>query len=193
MNKKPNRIDYKHFANISNEYAAVLAFWREYSKKANFVDNRTRPNITIKHAFFVACREVSGFAYAAIGDILGKDHATVLHACRNHKANLQYLPSYHKIYNEIKNNLEAILDKGELQRDADEIFELNVLRSRLIETSSKLRRKIMDYDRLKEEVGGIENPHRIKIENDFLKKHSKELHERNKKLENELKRVKNLL
>ena len=145
MSKQLNRVNYKHFATISNEYSAVLQFWRDYSKKYNFEDNRARTNITLKHAFFVACREVAGFSYAAIGNIINKDHATVLHACRNHESNIMYLASYHKIYNEIKNNLQVLLDKGELQREADEIFDLNVLRSRLIETSSKLRRKIVQY------------------------------------------------
>jgi len=104
-----------------------------------------------------------------------------------------YLASYHKIYNEIKNNLQVLLDKGELQREADEIFDLNVLRSRLIETSSKLRRKIVQYNDLKSEVDGLDNPHRVKIENDFLKKHNREVHSRNKKLQEELKRIKNLI
>ena len=193
MNKQLNRVNYKHFATISNEYSAVLQFWREYSKKYEFEDNRARTNVTLKHAFFVACREVTGFAYAAIGNIINKDHATVLHACRNHESNINYLASYHKIYNEIKNNLEVLLDKGELQKEADEIFELNVLRSRLIETSSKLRSKIVQYNKLRDEVDGLENPHRIKLENDFLKKHSKEVYYRNKKLQEELKRVKNLI
>jgi hypothetical protein len=193
MSNQVNRINYKHFAVISNEYSAVLQFWRDYSKKYNFEDNRARPNVTIKHAFFVACREVTGFAYSAIGDVINKDHATVLHACRNHESNIHFLPSYHKIYNEIKNNLQSLLDKGEIRRDVDEIFELNVLRSRLIETSSKLRRKIVEYNNLKDEIGGLESPHRIKIENDFLKKNSKEIHDRNKKLQEELKRVKNLI
>lgn len=193
MNKQVNRINYKHFAAVSNEYVAVLQFWKDYSKKYQFQDNRQRPNIAIKHAFFVACRDVTGFAYATIGGIINKDHATVLHAVRNHESNLNYLPSYHKIYSEIKNNLQVILDKGGMQREVDEIFELNVLRSRLIEVSAKLRRKIVDYNKLKDEVDGLENPHRIKLENDFLKKHNRDIHDRNKKLEKELARVKNLI
>tara|TARA_R110000824_G_scaffold70186_1_gene180412 strand:+ start:243 stop:518 length:276 start_codon:yes stop_codon:yes gene_type:complete len=74
---------------------------------------------------------------------------------------------------------------------ATELKTVKELRFRLIEVSKKLRFKILEIDELK-----CSEPHlivRIKEENIFLKKHNREIYERNKKLSSELLRLKNLI
>jgi hypothetical protein len=183
-----SKISYEHLAKVSNEYATVITFWSEYSKTMMFQDNRRRENIILKHAFFVACKQLTTLSLASIGGIIGKDHATVLHAVKNHSNNLVHLNGYLSIYNEIVDNLEKRLNLDSIVNEANSIRDLSELRSRLIRTSSRLRLKI-------KEVNDLRQNHRLSLkeENDFLKKHSKQLHERNKKLEKELARLKNLI
>lgn len=183
-----SNISYEQLAKVSNEYATVITFWSQYSREMNFVDNRRRENIILKHAFFVVCKELTTLSLKSIGSIIGKDHATVLHAVKKHNENVIHLNGYLTIYNEIKYNLEKKLDLDTIVNEAESIHDLRELRSRLIRTSSKLRLKIKELNDFKSN-----QKLSLKAENDFLKKHSKQINERNKKLEKELARVKNLL
>jgi len=176
---------------LSSEFKAVVQWWREYSEKSGFTDNRQRGNIILKHSFFVATRELSSLSLNEIGNIINKDHATVLHAIKQHKNNLDYLPTYPDVYQEIYYGIKKALAIKGIHREAENINDVRELRFRLVNTSERLRMKILEVNSLMKRID--EAPEKLKQENAFLKKHSREIHERNIRLEKELGRIKNLI
>ena len=173
---------------VSIEYRAAKMFWDKFSSLKGFQDNRQRPNIILKHSFSVACRSITGLSLAEVGSIIDKDHATILHSEKNHESNLMYLNGYKNVYNEVYQGLLKVLQYEDDVTSAEDCMTIKELRYRLISTSQKLREKIYEVNNLKQgyKIG-------LSEENEFLKKHAKQVHERNKKLEKELARVKNLL
>lgn len=182
------RINKSQSIAVSIEYRAAKMFWDRFSTLKGFEDNRQRPNIILKHSFSVACRSITGLSLAEVGSIIDKDHATVLHSEKNHESNLMYLNGYKNIYNEIYQGLLKVLQYEDDVTSAEDCMTVKELRYRLVSTSQRLREKINQINDLKQgyKLGLTE-------ENAFLKKHNKQLYERNKKLEKELARVKNLL
>ena len=188
-----NKINYLQYAGISSDYASIVNFWNDYSKKSKFVDNRQRQNVILKYAFFTACRRETSLPLSAIGSVISKDHATVLHAVRSHDTNMKFSDVYVEVYSEIVDNLSVILDKDSEKTEIKSINDIKALRSRCIEVSSRLRMTILELKNTKESMNGVSNPKRVLDENTFLKKHNRELYERNKRLEQELSRIKNLI
>lgn len=176
---------------LSNEYTTVVKFFSEYSSKSRFEDNRRRPNIIIKHAFFVNCRELTSLSLADIGSILNKDHATVIHAEKKHEENMIYLRGYKEVYNDMRTKLERELNIENTSYEVNQIDDLMELRERLIQTSSKLRMKILEVNSLRKQIE--ESPTRAIEENKILSKLLKDVQKRNDRLHNELARLKNLV
>ena len=166
--------------NYTTEYEILRMFFKEYAKAANFVDNRKRENIIVKHAFCVAATELTNLSLATVGSIINKDHATVLHAKRKHKDNMRFLSNYKHVYKNIHKSLTLNLDYGNDLEDAESVTEIKELRSRLVDMSQKLRKIIVDANELN-------------YKNDLLMKHNNNLQIRNERLNRELVRVKNLL
>jgi hypothetical protein len=166
--------------NYTTEYEILRMFFKDYTKAINFVDNRKRENIIVKHAFCVAATKMTSLSLATIGSIINKDHATVLHAKRKHDENLRFLSNYKNVYNNIHKSLSLNLSYGKDFEDAEEVSEIKELRSRLVDISQKLRNTIIEANELS-------------YKNEILIKHNKSLQERNDKLNKELARVKNLL
>jgi len=188
---KTGRVDLNQMMKLSSEFKAVVQWWNEYSSKSGFVNDRRRANIILKHSFFVVCRELSSLSLTEIGNVLNKDHATVLHAIKGHKTNLSYLPNYEDVYEEIYHGIKNALAIRGIHREANNINDLRELRFRLVSTSERLRMKIIEVNMLSEKVKS--GPQKIMIENAFLKKSNTEMYERNKRLNRELLRVKNLI
>jgi len=166
--------------NYTTEYETLRMFFKEFAAQNNFVDNRKKENIIIKHSFFVVATELTSLSLAAIGSILNKDHSTVLHAKRNHNDNMRFLSNYKNIYNSIYKSLCLNLEVYRDVEDAESIIELKELRFRLVQISQKLRNTMLDASELNSK-------------NKLLMNHNKSLHDRNIRLEKELSRVKNLL
>lgn len=185
------RFEKAQLTKISVEYSGISKLWESYTKRKGYVDNRQRCNIIIKHAFSVACRKHTSLSLSEIGGVINKDHTTVLHAGKNHDANIKYLVNYERTYKEIERELiEAMYHQDDISL-AEDILTVKELRQRLITISKKLRYKIIELNYLYEQESIL--PVRMEEENTFLKRHNKELHERNKRLEKELARVKNLI
>lgn len=176
---------------ISIEYAAVNRFWNTYSAEKNYIDNRQRCNIVLKHSFAVIARDNTALSLSEIGSVLSKDHASILHAKKNHESNLKYLPDYERVYKDMKREMLIVLCKEEDTAQADDIYTIKELRTRMVDLSVRLRGKIEEINVLKADA--VINPARLLEENQFLKKHNREIHDRNKRLEKELTRVKNLI
>lgn len=181
----------KESVKASIDYRALQNFWKQYTKQQGYADNRRRPNIIIKHSFASACRIKTNLSLNQIASIIDKDHASVVHAMRNHKSNMQFLPTYAYVFEEISNGISHAVDRQVDVYEANKLYTLNALRERLIETSQRLRLKIKEYNQLRDTES--KKPLRIQEENEVLKKYNKQLQERNKKLNKELQRLKNLL
>ena len=189
--KMKNKFDKAQLTKISIEYAAVDNFWKIYTRENNYIDNRQRCNIIIKHSFAVACRNHTNLSLSEIGGVIDKDHSLVVHASKNHDANYKYLRNYDRIYNDIKRGLIKHLNYETDVSEADDLKTVSELRDRLIKTSKRLRNKIIELNNVYESEAL--KPIRLQEENEFLKKHNRQIYERNKKLEKELARVKNLI
>ena len=185
------RYNPSQLSKISIEYSAVCKLWEVFTKEKGYIDNRQRCNIIIKHSFSVACRKHTSLSLSEIGGVINKDHATVLHACRNHDSNCLYLNNYKSTYTEIESRLLQTMYYKDDVAQAEALATTQELRNRLVATSQRLRQKIYEIKHLKEHSSTL--PYRIERENLFLKKHAKEVHDRNKKLEKELARIKNLI
>lgn len=181
----------KRLIRISIQYRGAFYYWKSYTKEFEYSESRLRRNVIVRHAFSVACRELTNLSLNEIGGIINKDHATVIHAGRQHESNMLYLPTYKEVYEEIRRGLSAEINYQEDVKESNSTSSVKELRTRLIDVSQRLRHKIVEYEELKNSV--LKKPNRIEEENVFLKKHAKALHERNKRLEKELKRVKNLI
>lgn len=186
-----SRFDKEQIARISIEYAAVNNYWKSFTRENNYVDNRQRCNIIIKHSFAVACRNYTNLSLSEIGGVINKDHSLIVHACNNHDANYKYLRSYDRVYNEVKRGIMKHLNYESDVSSANDLKTVNELRDRLIKVSKKLRNKITELNYLYESEKL--RPIRLEEENEFLKKHSRQVNDRNKKLEKELARIKNLI
>ena len=172
----------------SSEYRASKLLWERYKEGRSYEDNRQRHNIITKHSFCVACRELTSLSLAEVGSIISKDHATVLHAMKNHESNTMYLQGYRSSYEYVHRELMKSLDYEDDWQSTESISSLKELRNRLVKTSQRLREVIGELHDLKKSYAmGLSE------ENEFLKRHNKQIHERNKNLEKELARVKNLL
>jgi len=188
---KTGKVNFNQMMKHSGEFQAIVGWWNTYSSDNGFINDRRRHNVILKHSLFASVRELSNLSLTDIGSILGKDHATVLHAIKNHGSNCLFLPTYEDTYEEVYHGIKKVLAVRGINREAEKITDLRELRFRLVNTSERLRMKIIEVNLLTEKINSI--PHKIKVENTFLKKTNKEVYERNKRLEKELLRLKNLI
>ena len=68
--------------NLVTQESVLIELWKNLVKDYNITNSRKRNNVRFRHAFATCVRLHSDLSLAAIGKLLGKDHATVLHACR---------------------------------------------------------------------------------------------------------------
>lgn len=188
---KKSKLILDRYAEYKSQYVTIKEFWEDYADEVGFIDNRKRENVRIKHAFFVSAQELTSVALADIGAIIDKDHATVLHAKKKHEENLLYLPGYKAVYQEIKYNLEKRLDSDETKNEVSLIDDVKELRARLINVTARLRMKTIEVNTLHRQIK--ESPARAVEENKFFSKQNRELYQKNKYLQAEVNRLKNLL
>jgi hypothetical protein len=175
----------------SSEYSTVKKLWFDYTEQSDFVDNRQRKNIIVKHSFAVAVKKLTSMSLSDIGSIIDKDHATVIHANKKHDENMMYLGGYKETFNLFFRELRKLLEISIIESEADDIDDNKELRNRLIDTSSRLRLQIIENKKLKKQMET--SPARAVEENKILSKMLKEVRQRNDKLNAELIRIKNLL
>ena len=96
-------------------------FWESLSEINCVYNNRERRNIVYKHSFFMCARELTSLSLSSIGKLLGKDHATVLHATKNHSINYLQDCHYRDVYDQMYAQLEQKMDK--FNSDVSDIIE----------------------------------------------------------------------
>lgn len=134
-----NRID---IVDKVNQQQQLIEYWKAVENTHNIAKNRERKNVMFRHAFMVVAKELSSLSLAAVGSILNKDHATVLHAIRQHEGNMKFIHMYSRIY---KNMYMDISDL--LVTDIDYFSQAG-----LKEENKELRERLMKLSRMNREL-----------------------------------------
>jgi len=168
---------------------ALKNFWTDYATKHKVVNNRQRHNIVRKHAFSHIARTNTSVPLSGISRILDKNHATILHACNKHEGNYLYDPDYRLVYDDMFGEMEDfLLVNGVVPKTIHPtVSEVEDVHFRLVDVSRRIRNKIKELDDYRKSV----EVEVSKIEH--IKSHSKSLQERVWKLEDDCRRMKNLL
>jgi len=77
---------------------AIKKIWERAVKEFDVKPNRERHNVIYRHAFSVACLDNTNLSMKVIGRLIDRDHATVIHARKNHNWNLLQEPTYAQAY-----------------------------------------------------------------------------------------------
>ena len=168
---------------------ALKSFWINYSAKHNVSNNRERSNIIHKHSFAHIARNNTNVSLQGIADVLGKNHATVLHACKKHEINYRYDPDYRAAYDIMFADIEDfLLVNGIVPKTIhQESQEVEDIHFKMVNVSRRLRNKIKELDKYKKEV-------EAKVKRaEHIKKHNMDLQKRVNELEMLALRYKNLL
>lgn len=124
------------------QYRIGEHLWLEIKLANEVSESRERRNVIYRHAFSVAMRTLSKLTVQRIGKILGKDHATVIHAVRAHEGNYNYDPDYRSIYERIHKRVsEALLDAGYVDNYIPITDKAKDLRGRLVSLAKDNRKK----------------------------------------------------
>ena len=133
----------KEIVGAISQQEQLKEYWVDLCDQEKIIDNRYQRNVMYKHAFLVACREVSTLGITGIGEIIGKHHATVLHACKNHESNMKFSSIYRQAYTRIASTLS---DMMLVDLDFEEYYGLRdenkKLRNRLMTMSKRSRELI---------------------------------------------------
>ena len=168
----------------------VKDFWTAIEASHNIGPSRHRRNVVFKHAFFAATRELTNLSLKSIGNILNKDHATVLYAIRSHQTNYTYDAQYRNVYDEIFGSMAKIVDGHnedlyDLIERRMQSLDIEGFNSDMIEMyRRKLETQATHYD---------ETIEHLKKQNAILLRNLKSAQQRAENLNEEALRLKNLL
>ena len=70
--------------------------------------SRKRELVHVRRAFFAIARKLLGLSFQKIGDVLGKDHATVMHSLSRHNAEIDVYDDYSKVYKKLYDSLNVL-------------------------------------------------------------------------------------
>ena len=155
----------KDFLDLSQKKLAADVWAKITKHKEIPLKSRKREYVIHRHSFLVAMRKYPTMSLDAIGTVLGKDHATVIHACKQHEMNYKFDRDYKSVYYQIDNIVaKTMLPYSLLEEHTyDEFMERNkAVRERLMKLASQNRELINTNNRLT-------------LENESLKKQSKQV------------------
>ena len=165
-------------------------YWRKIAQTHNIKKNRERRNVIYRQAFFVAARQFSNLSLNAIGNILNKNHATVLHAHKCHEMNYKYDKIYRTTFDSMAYAITKMVDahtENIEQLVAERLSKINVdvYENSLIDM---YKRKLEKTEERYEELLGS-----VKRDLAVVTKQMKHHKRRAEKLNKECLRLKNLL
>lgn len=104
----------------------------------NIAPNREHRNVMARFAFMVAARDI--YNTLQIARVTNKNHATVIHAWKNHEVNVRYDKQYLSYYNQSC----AIIDK--IRKDEQESEEMTLRRenAKMRERLEKVREELLE-------------------------------------------------
>ncbi len=100
---------------VIDQQMMLKGLWEGIKKQEGIKDNRERGNVIWKHAFSVAVMEQTSLSLQRIGQILGKNHATILHAKKQHQPNYTYDSKYRLCYEQISDAIAEIVDEYDVE------------------------------------------------------------------------------
>lgn len=116
--------------------------------------NREHRNVMARFAFMVAAREI--YNTLQIARVMGKNHATVIHAWKQHEMNIRYDREYLQYYNQscaiiskIRTDEEESPEMNLRKQNAKLMERLQNVREELLETRNKLYIREEEINRLK--------------------------------------------
>jgi phosphoglycerate-specific signal transduction histidine kinase len=129
---------------LRSQESQLTEYWNTLVEEERIQDNRHQRNVMFRHAFLVAASEHSSLGITPIARIIGRHHATLIHAKKFHESNLRFNNTYKSAYRRISSNLSDILMSDISMGDYQGYREENkALRQRLIELSRRNRELII--------------------------------------------------
>ena len=173
---------------VIDQMMMLQKLWQEIKKQESIEDNRQRGNVIWKHAFAVATLEQTSLSLQKIGQILEKNHATILHAKKQHEVNYSYDVKYRMCYEQISTAISEMV----------EVYDTEVkkaIRARSTIVSPSITKLEAEWQRKLERVERKAADKYLLLENKYnsVSKALKQQTDRNEKLNTELLRLKNLL
>jgi len=86
----------------------LIAEKTEYSLDDLRGPSRKRELIHVRRAFFAIARKLLGLSFQKIGDVLEKDHSTVMHSLSRHNAEIDVYDDYSKVYKKLYDSLSVL-------------------------------------------------------------------------------------
>tara|TARA_R110000744_G_scaffold279186_5_gene391431 strand:- start:400 stop:957 length:558 start_codon:yes stop_codon:yes gene_type:complete len=165
-------------------------FWDTMVERYKVVNNRERRNIIYKFSFLVSSRELTSLSLSSIGKRINKDHASVLHAIKQHPVNYMYDKHYREVYDQVYDSLSK-----KVETFTDNINGLMQQRiSKLdAEMFNDVMVKVYKNKLDKQQIANDLHIETLKRDNSVLKTQLKNTRERERWLNDECLRLKNLL
>ncbi len=143
-------------------------YWKDVKKQWAVDDNRVQRNVMYRNAFMVAANKYSSLSITSIAKILGKHHAMVIWANKNHEVNLRFSKVYYKAYEIMSHQFAEMfmfdIDFSEYNGLKDENKQL---RERLMNMSRRNRHLIMESKFHEEVVNDMQKKvDQLKADND---------------------------
>jgi len=86
----------------------LIAEKTEYTIEDLRGPSRKREIVHVRRAFFAIARKLLELPFEKIGNILNKDHATVMHSLTKHNAEIDVYDDYSKIYRNLYDSLSVL-------------------------------------------------------------------------------------
>jgi hypothetical protein len=167
---------------------SITKFWKNYERRNNIGKSRDRRNVIHRHAFMQVARVTAKLSCTKVAGILKKNHATVIHACRQHEMNYRFDADYREIHSLIYKEInQLLLSNGYIPESIKNNEDLKEMHYKLSKVSKRLREVIQEFDDYKKSVK------KEREKNNAIIKYSDSLKHRNYKLNKELIRLKKLL
>ena len=150
--------------------------WKNYKRAYKIDDSRVRKNVLLRYAFILNAKKHSNLSLKTLGNLIERDHATVIHAQKAHETNFLYDDTYRKIYSVMSDRIKKALLEYRLET-AEELVE-----SLGIDVDPALEIKVLkkNLKALQEEIEMLQDLH--KKEKKAWVRQTKDLQERNEKL-----------
>jgi FtsZ-binding cell division protein ZapB len=156
----------KKYINIVTQKMQLAQYWEEIKDSENVQDNRERRNVMFRHAFMVSARQNSVLSLNEVASVMNKNHATVIHAQRQHDSNLRFDDLYRYAFSRIDGAMrEMFMEDIEVGAYDGLKGENKALRKRIAELNKKNRQYIHENVTLKESVDELkESVEQLRLE-----------------------------
>ena len=180
----------KKIIGLIDQQMMLHEYWESLVNTHNIADNREHRNVMYRHAFFTAARHFSNLSLSVIGKVVGRDHATVLHACKMHKNNYTFDKIYRTTFDTMAHSISELIEEHTDNLEKVMSAKLNDMNSQVYENSlvTMYKHKLEKTEKVYEErISAIKHDLKIAV------KQLRHFQNRAEKLNKECLRLKNLL